>query len=141
LEDYAYLGEGFVDLYEACGDERYLEEARALGERLLESYQDLDHGGFFTTAMEHETLILRGREGADGATPSGNAVDATLLARLSFHFDRQDFREAAIGAIRAYGKQMTRYPRAFAKSLTLVDLLTEGPVELALIGRKDDPGF
>jgi uncharacterized protein len=36
---------------------------------------------------------------------------------------------------------MTRYPRAFAKSLALVDLLTEGPVELALIGRKDDPAF
>jgi len=141
LEDYAYLGEGLVDLYEACGDERYLEAARMLAERLLESYQDFDHGGFFTTAKEHETLILRGREGADGATPSGNAVAATLLARLSFHLDRQDFREAAIGAIRAYGKQMTRYPRAFAKSLALVDLLTEGPVELALVGQTDDPGF
>ena len=141
LEDYAYLGEGLLDLYEACGDERYVEEARVLAERLLESYQDLDHGGFFTTAKEHETLILRGREGADGATPSGNAVAAALLARLSCHLDRRDFREASIGAIRAYGKQMTRYPRAFAKSLALVDLLTEGPIELALIGREDDPGF
>src|SRR5689334_9447041 len=141
LEDYAYLGEGLVDLYEACGDDRYLESARTLAENLLESYQDFDHGGFFTTAKEHEALILPGREGADGATPSGTAVAAALLARLSFHLDRWDFREAAIGAIRAYGKQMTRFPRAFAKSLAVVDLLTEGPVELALIGRSDDPGF
>jgi len=141
LEDYAYLGEALVDLYEACGDDGYLDAARMLAERLLESYQDFDRGGFFTTAREHETLILRGREGADGATPSGNAVAAALLARLSFHLDRRDFREAAIEAIRAYGRQMTRYPRAFAKSLALVDFLTEGPVELALIGRSDDPGF
>ena len=139
LEDYAYLGEGLVDLYEAGGGARYLEAASTMAEQLLESFQDSDHGGFFTTGKTHETLILRGREGADGATPSGNAVAATLLARLSFHLDRPDYRAAAIGAVRAYGKQMTRYPRAFAKSLALVDLLTEGPIEIALIGRNSDP--
>ena len=141
LEDYAYLGEGLIDLYEAGGESKYLEAANTMAERLLESFQDSDHGGFFTTAKEHETLILRGREGADGATPSGNAVAATMLARLSYHLDRQDYREAAIGAIRAYGKQMTRYPRGFAKSLALVDLLTEGPIELAFISHHDDPGL
>ena len=141
LEDYAFLGEGLVDLYEASGDGRYLEAARGLAERLIRSFQDADQGGFFTTAEEHEALIVRGREGADGATPSGNAVAAMLLARLSFHCDRADFREAAVGAVRAYGKQLTRYPRGFAKSLAVVDFLTEGPVELALVGAPNDPGF
>ena len=141
LEDYAFLGEGLIDLYEAGGDDRYLDAARGLAERLLHSFQDVEQGGFFTTAKEHEALIVRGREGADGATPSGNAVAAMLLARLSFHLDRADVREAAIAAIRAYGKQLTRYPRGFAKSLAVVDFLTEGPVELALIGTRDDPGF
>ncbi len=141
LEDYAYFGEGLVDLYEACGNERYLATAQELAERLLEAFHDRDQGGFFTTSQQHELLILRGREGADGATPSGNAVAASLLAKLSFHYDRQDFREAATGAVRAYGKQMTRYPRAFAKSLAVVDFLTEGPLELAFVGKKDDPGL
>jgi len=141
LEDYAYFGEGLVDVYEACGEERYLSAARRFADHLIESFQDSDQGGFFTTAREHEALILRGREGADGATPSGNAVAASLLARLSFHYDRHDFRESAIGAVRAYGKQMTRYPRAFAKTLAVVDFLTEGPIELAIVGRKDDPGL
>ena len=40
------------------------------------------------------------------------------------HFDREDWRRAAVAAIRAYGRQITRYPRAFAKSLALVDFLT-----------------
>jgi uncharacterized protein len=141
LEDYAYFGEGLVDLYEACGIEPYLAAARDLAERLLESFQDRDQGGFFTTSQLHELLIVRGREGADGATPSGNAVAASLLARLSFHYDRLEFREAATGAVRAYGKQMARYPKAFAKSLAVVDFLIEGPVELAFIGKKDDPGL
>ncbi len=65
----------------------------------------------------------------------------SALARLSFHYDRQDLREAAIGGIRAYGRQIARYPRAFAKSLAVVDLLAEGPIELAFVGMSHDPGL
>ncbi|BFU97053.1 MAG: conserved protein of unknown function [Nitrospira sp.] len=139
LEDYAFLAEGLIDLFEACGMDRYLSAARSLGEQILTSFQDDVRGGFFTSSREHEALIMRSREGPDGATPSGNAVAAFALARLAHHCDRQDFREAAVSAIRAYGKQITRYPRAFAKSLAVVDFLTEGPLEIALVGRKDDP--
>ncbi len=138
LEDYAYLGEGLLDLYEACGLDQYLTAARQLAEHLLRSFRDPRHGGFFTTSTEHETLIVRAREGADGATPSGNAVAAMLLARLSFHDDRRDYRDAASEAIRAYGKQIARYTRAFAKSLAVVDLLMEGPVELGFVGTGGD---
>ena len=78
LEDYAYLSEAMIDLYEACGRERYLQEAVCLAERILEDFLDHDQGGFFTTGKEHESLILRSREGPDGATPSGNAVAASV---------------------------------------------------------------
>jgi uncharacterized protein len=141
LEDYAYLAEGLIDLYEASGQERYLAAAHQFGDRMVDSFQDKDQGGFYTTAKTHETLIFRAREGADGATPSGNAVAVSALARLSFHHDRADLREAAIGGIRAYGRQIARYPRAFAKTLIAVDLLADGPIELALIGSPNDPGF
>ncbi|MDP1769366.1 MAG: aldo/keto reductase [Nitrospirota bacterium] len=141
LEDYAYLAEGLIDLYEACGQERYLAAALQLAERIVDSFRDEDQGGFYTTAKTHEPLIIRAREGADGATPSGNAVTVSALARLSYHYDRQDLREAAIAGIRVYGRQMARYPRAFAKSLAVVDLLAEGPVELAFVGAPNDPAL
>ncbi|MFQ5932305.1 MAG: aldo/keto reductase, partial [Nitrospiraceae bacterium] len=141
LEDYAYLAEALVDLYEAGGEERYLYEATRLAERILADFADPEHGGFFTTARDHESLIVRSREGPDGATPSGNAVAASALARLSIHFGRADFREAAANALRAYGRQMTRYPRAFAKSLAVLDLLLTEPLELALVGHPGDPVY
>ncbi len=141
LEDYAYLAEGLIDLYEAAGDERDLQAARQFGERIVELFRDEEYGGFYTTATTHEPLIVRGRDGVDGATPSGNAVAAFALARLACHLDRQDFREAAVAAIRAHGRQMSRYPRAFAKSLAVVDFLTEGPIELAFVGRSKDAGL
>ncbi|ODT44392.1 MAG: hypothetical protein ABS70_05655, partial [Nitrospira sp. SCN 59-13] len=140
LEDYAYFAEGLIDTYEAGGEERYLYASVRLAERMLADFADSQHGGFFTTARGHESLIMRSREGPDGATPSGNAVAASVLARLSYHFGREDFREAATAAVRAYGRQIARYPRAFAKSLIVVDLLMNGPVEIALIGRPAEPG-
>ncbi len=141
LEDYAYLAEGLIDLYEAGAHEGHLSEAVRLAERILADFSDVQQGGFFTTSKDHESLILRSREGPDGATPSGNAVAASVLARLSFHFAREDFREASAGAIRAYGRQIARYGRAFAKSLCVVDLLLRGPVELAFIGSPGDGGY
>ncbi len=140
LEDYAYLCEALIDLYEAGGAPRYLREAERLAERLVRDFGDKG-GGFFSTARDHEALILRRREGTDGATPSGNAVAAHALARLSYHLDRQDLRNAALEAIRAHGKAIQRYPRAFTKSLAVVDLLLEGPVELALVGTPGETGF
>lgn len=141
LEDYAYAAEAMIDVYEATGYDRYLHEGVLLAERLLEDFEDRDHGGFFTTAADHEALIIRGREGADGATPSGNAVAASALARLAFHRDREDFRKAATNAIRAYGQQIGQVPRGFPKSLMVVDLLLRGPVELALVGSPADKGY
>jgi len=141
LEDYAYAAEAMLEVYEATGIERYLHEAVLLAERVVEDFEDREHGGFFTTAVDHETLLLRGREGADGATPSGNAVAASVLARLSFHFDRDDFRTAATNAIRAYGQQIGQVPRGFPKSLMVVDLLLRGPMELALVGGTDPKSY
>ncbi|WP_447970763.1 aldo/keto reductase [Nitrospira sp. M1] len=141
LEDYAYLAEALIDVYEAGASERYLYEAVSLAERILEDFADHEHGGFFTTSIDHESLILRSREGPDGATPSGNAVASSALARLSFHFNRDDFREAATKAIRAYGHHISQIPRGYAKSLLVVDLLLHGPIELALVGHVGESSY
>ncbi len=139
LEDYAFLAEGLVDLYEAGGDVRYLTEAAHLAERILADFGDEEGDGFYGTAAGHEALILRHREGTDGAIPSANATAASVLARLSFHLDRQDFREAAIRAVSAYGRLIVEQPRAFCRSLAVADFLLEGPVELAFVGTPGEP--
>ncbi len=141
LEDYAYLAEALIDLYEAGGPPRYLTESVRLVEILLADFADAESGAFYSTARDHESLIVRHREGIDGATPSGNATAASALARLSFHFDREDLRAAAEQAISVYGKQIGQYSHAFAKSLTVVGLLLEGPTELALIGTGGEARF
>jgi uncharacterized protein YyaL (SSP411 family)/aryl-alcohol dehydrogenase-like predicted oxidoreductase len=133
LEDHAYLCEALIDVYEAGGSAELLSAAEELAGEMVRRFAD-QGGGFFSTASDHEELIVRHREGHDGAIPSANAAAAHALARLSFHLGRDDLREEALRALRAWGRNIARHPRAFAKSLLVVDLLLEGPTELAFVG-------
>jgi aryl-alcohol dehydrogenase-like predicted oxidoreductase len=138
LEDYAFFADALLDLYEAGGAESFLIEAVRLAERLVADFGDAESGAFYQTASRHEALIARPREGHDGAVPSANAVAARVLARLGLHLGRDDLRAKALGAIRAYGRPIERSPRAFATTLSVVDLLLEGPIELAFVGAATD---
>jgi uncharacterized protein len=134
LEDYAYLGDALIDLYECGSDERYLREAERLCTRMLADFQDREGGGFFQTAHDHEALIARARAAQDDALPNESAVAALLCARLSVHFDRPQWRAIAEATLTSFGGLLPRAPRAFASMLAVLDFLQDGPVELALIG-------
>ncbi|MBW2523133.1 MAG: DUF255 domain-containing protein [Deltaproteobacteria bacterium] len=138
LEDYAYLADALIDLYEAGGDLRWLARARELCQRISSDFADEQAGGFYATSRDHERLLVRYRDGQDGAVPNANAVAARALARLSFFTDDRALRQRAVDAIAAYGKLIDRAPEAFAGSLRVLDLLLEGPVEAVLVGEPDD---
>ena len=133
LEDYAYVTDALVTLYEAGGAESFLREALTLAERMLKDF-GAGAGALFTTAERHEALVARPRESHDGALPSSNAVAARALARLARHFDRSDLAERARQAIEAYGAIVGKAPRAFATSLGVIELLEAPPLELAVVG-------
>ncbi len=137
LEDYAWLCDAFVDLYEASGDECHLGRAQKLGRRLVDDFQDEPRGAFSATAKGHEALPVRLRSGQDGAMASANAVGAMALARLSFHLGDEPFREVAEAAIAAHGKLIERAPHAFCSSLRVTELLAEGPVQVVIVGKGD----
>jgi uncharacterized protein YyaL (SSP411 family) len=139
LEDYAYLGNGLLDLYEAGGAWHWFEAAERLASRVRTGFA-APGGGFFATSDAHEALVVRFREGGDGATPSANAEAARLLARLGYHRGDAAMLAEAAGALAAWAGALRQAPRAFASSLLVADLLLDGPVELALVGPARDAG-
>jgi uncharacterized protein len=141
LEDYAYLSFALIDLYEAGGSSEWLRLAETLVERMTRDFSDTAGGAFFHTAAQHEQLLVRTREGHDGAIPNPNAIAAAALARLSHHLDRERYRELAVQAIRAYGGAVQSAPRAFATSLSVADFLLEAPAELVFVGERSDPSY
>jgi uncharacterized protein YyaL (SSP411 family)/aryl-alcohol dehydrogenase-like predicted oxidoreductase len=138
LEDYAFLADALLDLYEAGGDPEWLSEALAFTERMVVDFEDKHDGGFFATSHTHEPLIVRPREMNDGAIPSANAVAARVLARLSFHLGRAELRDLAVRTVRAFGREIERLPRGFTGALGVVDFLLEPPLELVVAGAADD---
>ena len=83
LDDYAFLAWGLLELYGVTFDVQYLSEAQRLADLLLNLFFDDDHGGFYPYASDGEQLLSRSKEVYDGAMPSGNAVAALVLSRLS----------------------------------------------------------
>jgi uncharacterized protein len=145
LEDYAFLADALISLYEASGRtggtgdaSELLLSAQTLMERVLRDFAAED-GSFYSTAHGHESLLLRTREGHDGALPSANAVAARALARLSHHLGRSDFMELARRAIDAYGATISRAPRAFATSLNVLERCRESSLEIVAVGPPGDP--
>jgi uncharacterized protein YyaL (SSP411 family)/aryl-alcohol dehydrogenase-like predicted oxidoreductase len=137
LEDYAYLADALIDLYEASGDAAWLARARELAEILRNDFLDVESATFFQTSHDHEPLIVRTRDGNDGALPNAGAVAARALARLSHHFDETRLRDVAVASVRAYGNAIARRPHAHLSTLLVVDELLVSPVQLYFGGIPD----
>jgi hypothetical protein len=141
LDDYAFLIQGLIDLYESDFDEGWLAFALELDEILRERFFDAERGGYFTTASDHETLIARLKSPQDGALPSGNAVQVLNLLRLAELTGRRALAEEAERALRSVGELLNRYPQAFSQMLLAVDFLAAGPREIVLAGDPAEPAF
>ena len=82
LEDYAYLVDGLISLYEASLEQPWLDEARSLADAMIDLFWDEGRGTFYDTARDHETLIVRPRDIFDNAMPSGSSTATLALLRL-----------------------------------------------------------
>jgi uncharacterized protein YyaL (SSP411 family) len=135
LEDYAFLIEGLVTLFETTGESRWLNEALTLTDLMIEEFWDEEGGGFFFTGKSHESLIVRSKDYFDNATPSGNSVAALILLRLATLMDNQTYRNLATAVLREVGDQVRRYPSGFGYALSAADFLLSTPKEVAIVGK------
>ena len=81
LEDYAFLGEGLLDLYEADGNPRWIQAANTTAKTMLERFRDSKTGGFYQ-ADKDVSLLVRKTDLTDDAEPSGPGRALRLLSRL-----------------------------------------------------------
>ena len=118
LEDYAYLVEALLTLYEATFDVRWFDAARETADQMIELFADTDRGGFFTTAHDHEELIVRRKDVDDHPIPSGNSAAAFGLLRLAALTGEHDYERHAAGVFRLLHQAAASHPQALAHLLT-----------------------
>lgn len=139
LEDYAFLIDGLVTLFETTGEIQWLEEARTLTATMIDEFWDDEEGGFFYTGRSHESLIVRSKDFFDNATPSGNSVAAEVLLRIGVLTDDAEYQRRAVTILRLMASTVQRYPSGFGRLLCAVDFYLGTPKEIALVGELGAP--
>ena len=133
LEDYAFLGTGALDLFQATGDVSHLAFALELARAVEERFWDEEAGTLYFTQTGGESLIARPQEVSDQSTPSSAGVAAELLLSLS-HFTSHDrFEDIATRVIETHASKVDSNPLQHASLTLAADRLATGSLELTLV--------
>jgi|SRR5579884_1719356 len=138
LEDYAFLLEALLTLYEATFDPRWYREAVALADRLIARFSDDERGGFFTTSADQEVLATRRKDLEDSPIPSGNSSAAFGLLRLALLSGEGKYERHALGVLRLLFGLAVRHPQAFGHLLQALDFYLEPVREVAVVGPPEE---
>jgi uncharacterized protein len=137
LDDYAYLAEGLLTLYEATGHADHLLAAERLTQRLISDFYDNETQRVYHSPAQHEALLLRLAEGQDGQLPNPTAIAAEVLVRLSDHCARPEWRQLALTLIQAHGKAAQRFPRGHTDLLRVARYVFDSPTKIIVVPGTD----
>jgi uncharacterized protein len=138
LDDYAFLANGLLDLYETDFDPAWLNKSIELTDEMLKKFYDAENGGLYMTGGDDPSVILRAKEEYDGAEPSGNSIATLLLLRLAEFTDRQDFRQAAEKTLGLFSSRMRSAPQIMPQMLCALDFYLAKPQQIIIAGQPAD---
>ncbi|MEE3141212.1 MAG: thioredoxin domain-containing protein [Chloroflexota bacterium] len=139
LEDYSFVVDGLLALYEATFDIRWLDEAVTLADSMIELFWDEGIGGFYDTGSDHETLVVRPRDVFDNAQPCGGSVASDALLKLAVFTGNSDYNSKAAVPLRSLHQAMSQSPGGTGHWLNALDFYVSPPKEIAVIGPRNDP--
>jgi len=139
LDDYAFLANALIDVYEGTSDSRHLRWSIDLVETILAQYWDEEGRGFFLTSRDHESLVTRPMSGTDQSIPSGGSATVFALLRLAAYTHNATYRERAERVLTRFGKAMEDNPFGYANLLCALDWYLEGPTDVVIVGTADHP--
>lgn len=121
LDDYAFLAEALLDLYETTSDQRWLDQAQQITREMTEQFEDGQAGGFFYTSDRHEDLIVRSKNlVSSGNMPVANGVAIQVLLRLHQATDDEAYLQTAVRGIEAFRGVVSKHPHQ-VEHLVLAD--------------------
>ena len=133
LEDYAYLANALIDVFEITADSKYLELAIKLGRHLAEHFWDEKNHSFFMTSDSHESLIIRPKSNYDLSMPSGNSVSCFVMLRLYHLTQEQKFLEISTRIMESQAQMAAENPFGFGFLLNTIYMYLQKPLEITVL--------
>lgn len=132
-DDYAFLIQALLELYEATYKVDYLKKAVSLNEVFINDFYDKEKGGFFFTSDKGERLIARRKEIYDGAIPSGNSVGLLNLLKLGRITADSKYEDTASAVINAFSEEISKHPSAYTQFLIALDFAFGPSIEAVIV--------
>jgi len=136
-DDYAFVIQGLLDLYEASFDVEWLKLAIELQETQDRLFFDEKNGGYFSTSGKDKSVVLRMKDDNDSAEPASSSVAALNLLRLAQIRDKKQWEERAEKTISAFQSTLSRFPSAMPQMLVALDFSSSKPRQIVISGEKD----
>lgn len=134
LDDHAYLIQAYISLQEVTGETSYIEKAKKLADKTIESFSEEQTGYFYFTPAFQKDVVVRKKEVYDGATPSGNAVMALNLLYLGLIFDNNEWRERAQLMVEKLAPAVIQHPTSFGVWAAAMQQIVYGFDEIVITG-------
>ena len=134
LEDYAYLIQAFISLFEVSGDDEWINSAELLVEYTYAHFHDKASGLFLFSEIKEKNSISNHLQNEDNVTPSSNSVMANNLFRLGLILGNPEMISHAEDMIKHFVDDFSRYPMAYSNWGNLILRLTKPFYEVAVCG-------
>uniref|UniRef100_A0A914W577 DUF255 domain-containing protein n=1 Tax=Plectus sambesii TaxID=2011161 RepID=A0A914W577_9BILA len=140
-DDYAFVIQGLLDLYETTYDVSLLEWAVELQESMDAKFWDKENNsGYYLSASGDPSILIRMKEDQDGAEPSTNSVAALNLVRLADAFDKSEYRDRARKIFAGFSQRLAKHSFILPKMITAYQRWTRPPTQVVIVGSRDDKG-
>jgi uncharacterized protein YyaL (SSP411 family) len=140
LEDYAYLSQGLIDLYEVVYDFKWIEFASELADQAIEQFAD-DKGNLYLAPDSPGDYYIRPKDTTDGATPAPGSIFIGSLLKLADITGDKSYREQAERSLIALSESIKRAPHTMVSAVNVFSYLTENKYELILVGKSSREVF
>lgn len=134
LDDYAYVIQACISLYQVTFDEYWLNRAKALMEHTLENFYDAGDGFFRYASQDAEKLIATRKEIFDNVIPASNSVIAQDLFHLGILCDEERWKSMARDMTFSLSHLITSEPNYMSNWGIVYTEMKKGMAEVAFVG-------